>query len=281
MLRDVRSVALVGAGTIGGSWAVVYTRAGLETHVFDPDENQRNGLRTRFERDVALLVESGLLGDDDVQRMRELLVVESDLERAVHAADYVQESVPEDLELKRSVFAQLEGLVPEDVVIGSSVSGLLVTDIARAARNPGRCVGVHPTNPPHVVPLVEIVLGEQTSAEVADWTEGIASAADIDRCVQQGLGLRWAFLGPFGLEHTKAASIADNLHKFGPSIRAMFANVCRPYDEPTEEEIASLAQDVEEMFGRKPQPEIVEYHNRMVLAVRKLKQATNPYVPNH
>ena len=228
--------------------------------------------------------------------------------------------MPEDLELKRSLFEELDRLVPEDVVIGSSVSALPVSDIARGTKNPGRCVGVHPTNPPHIVPLVEIVPGEQTAPAVADWAyafmervgqqpilcrkeiygfvlnriqmallrealylyrEGVASAADIDRCVQQGLGLRWAFLGPFGVEHTNAISIDNDLHKFGQVLRELFADVCRPYDEPTEEEIALLARDVEEMFGRKPQPEIVEYRNRMVLAVRKLKQATNPYVSDH
>ena len=87
MLRDARSVALVGAGTIGSSWAVVYTRAGLETHVFDIDEEQRNRLPERFERDVALLVDSGLLEAGVVRDMRERLVVESDLGRAVGAAD--------------------------------------------------------------------------------------------------------------------------------------------------------------------------------------------------
>ena len=277
MLRDARSVALVGAGTIGSSWAVVYTRAGLETHVFDIDEEQRNRLPERFERDVALLVDSGLLEAGVVRDMRERLVVESDLGRAVGAADDVQESVPEDLELKRSLFEELDRLVPEDVVIGSSVSALPVSDIARGTKNPGRCVGVHPTNPPHIVPLVEIVPGEQTAPAVADWAyafmervgqqpilcrkeiygfvlnriqmallrealylyrEGVASAADIDRCVQQGLGLRWAFLGPFGVEHTNAISIDNDLHKFGQVLRELFADVCRPYDEPTEEEIA-------------------------------------------
>jgi L-gulonate 3-dehydrogenase len=313
-------VALVGAGTIGGSWAVVYTRAGLETHVFDIDESQLSGIRDRFDRDVALLVDSGLLEVDAVASMRERLVVDADLRSAVEAADYVQESVPESLELKRAVFAELDRLAAEDVVIGSSVSAIPVTEIAGAARRAERCVGVHPTNPPHIVPLVEIVPGEKTDPEVAEWAyafmervgqkpilcrkeiygfvlnriqmallrealylyrNGVASAADIDRCVQQGLGLRWAFLGPFGIEHTNAASIADDLHKFGQALEELFAEVCQPYDSPSEEEIASLAADVEEMFGDRPQPEIVEYRNRMVLAVRSLKQEPNPYVFDH
>lgn len=320
MLKDVRSVTLVGAGTIGGSWAVVYTRAGLETHIFDSDEQQRRSLPERFDRDVRLLVESGLLDPDAVAGMLDRLVIESDLEHAVAGADYVQESVPEDLELKRTVFEELDRLAPPDVVIGSSVSALSVTDIVRSARNPQRCVGVHPTNPPHVVPLVEIVPGERTDPDVVQWAysfmgrvgqqpilcrkeiygfvlnrlqmallrealylhrEGVASATDIDRCVQQGLGLRWAFLGPFGVEHTNAASIADDLHKFSETLQELFADVCRPYDAPTEGEIASLAAEVEEMFGGRPQAEIVDYRNRMVLATRKLKQNTNPYVSDH
>lgn len=316
-MRDVRTVALVGAGTIGGSWAVVYTRAGIETRVFDNDPAQRDALRPRVERYAQELREAGLLDAAEIPRMLERLVIESDLSRAVAGAAYVQESVPEDLELKRSVFSQLDQLTAPDVVLGSSVSALPVTDVVRDVRHPERCIGVHPTNPPHIVPLVEIIPGEQTDTAVAREAvsfmedvgqapilcrseifgfvlnriqmallreamylhrEGIATAADIDRCVQEGLGLRWAFLGPFGVEHTNAASISDDLRKFGPSLRELFADVCRPYDSPTDAEIDALAAEVDEMFGQRPQAEIVNYRNRMVLAVRKLKRDANPYV---
>lgn len=315
-MKDVRVVTLVGAGTIGGSWAAVYTRAGIETRVFDNDAAQLKLVPGRLENYARELARAGLVGEHEIAGMLDRLVVEPDLSQALAGADYVQESVPEDLELKRRVFKDLDTLTPSDVVIGSSVSALSVTDVVRDVHNAGRCIGVHPTNPPHIVPLVEIIPGQRTDPAVVDgamslmervgqapilcrkeifgfvlnriqmallrealylYREGVATAADIDRCVQEGIGLRWAFLGPFGVEHTNAASIADDLHKFGQSLRELFDDVCRHYDGPHDDEIDALAREVEEMFGRRAQPDIVDYRNRMVLAVRALKREHNPY----
>jgi 3-hydroxyacyl-CoA dehydrogenase len=317
MLSDARTVALVGAGTIGASWSVVYTRAGLETRVFDTDPAQRATVPERFDTYAAQLVEAGLVDEIAAGEMRMRLSVHDDLEAAIEGADYVQESVPEDIDVKRAVFGRLDAMTPPEVILGSSVSALPLSDITRALAHPERCVGVHPTNPPHVVPLVEIISGERTDPAVAEaayafmeqvgqapilcrkdvfgfvinriqmalvrealylYREGIASAADIDRCVMQGLGLRWAFLGPFGIEHTNSASIEDDLRKFGPVLKALFDDVCRPYDGPSEEDITRAAADVERMFGGRPQPEIVDYRNRMVLATRALKRDLDPYV---
>jgi 3-hydroxyacyl-CoA dehydrogenase len=317
VLKNVRTIALVGAGTIGGSWAVVYTRAGLETRVYDPDEAQRAALPKRFEVYAKQLIDAGLLEQAALEPMRSRFSVTGQIEEATAGAQYVQESVPEQLELKRSVFATLDRMTDASVVIGSSVSAIPMSDIVQGLSHPERCIGVHPTNPPHIVPLVEIIPSSDSDPALTDaavafmkrvgqvpivcrkelygfvlnriqmalvrealylYREGVASAIDIDRCVQQGLGLRWAFLGPFGIEHTNSASIEDDLRKFGQSLREIFASVNQPYDGPSEEDIAKLAIDVEQMFAGKPQPEIVDYRNRMVLAVRKLKQEADPYV---
>lgn len=317
MLSDVRTVALVGAGTIGGSWAVVYTRAGLETRVYDPDKAQRDALSERFELYARQLIDADLLGEAELNPMRGRLSITDQLDEAISGAQYVQESVPEQLQLKRSVFADIDRMTDANVVIGSSVSAILMSDIVEGLGHPERCIGVHPTNPPHIVPLVEIIPSSTSDPALTDaavafmervgqvpivcrkelygfvlnriqmalvrealylYREGVASAVDIDRCVQQGLGLRWAFLGPFGIEHTNGASIEEDLRKFGPSLKEIFANLNQPYDGPTEQDIASLAVDVEQMFAGKPQPEVVDYRNRMVLAVRKLKQEADPYV---
>lgn len=317
MLENVQAVALLGAGTIGGSWAIVFTRAGISTRVHDPDPRQLDELPERFDADVRVLVEAGLVEEAQAKTMRELLQPERDLEQALAGAEYVQESAPEDLALKQSLFQRLDELTPPEVVLASSVSALPMTRIAAHVENPQRCVVAHPTNPPHIVPLVEIVAGEMTDPAVTRASyqfmerigqkpimcrseifgfvlnriqmallrealylhrAGIASAADIDRCVHEGLGLRWAFLGPFGVEHTNAASIEEDLRKFGPGLKQLFADVCHPYDGPTEEDIEAAAREVEQMFQGRSQPDLVAHRNRMVLQVRALKQSTDVYV---
>ena len=312
MLDDVRRVACVGAGTIGGSWALVFTRAGIETRVYDADPRQRESLGERFARGTALLQEGGAIGAREAEAMTARLILGDDLPWLLEGVAYVQESVPERLELKRGVLAELDSLTAPDVVLGSSVSAIPMTQIAEGLRHPERCVTVHPTNPPHLVPLVEIVPGEQTSPDVADaafafmerlgqkpimcrkeivgyvlnriqmalfrealylFREGVASAADIDRCLSEGLGLRWAFLGPFGVEHTNAESIDHDLRKFAAPMRELFRDLCRPYDGPTEDDVRRITAAVEEMFAGRSHEELVAYRDRMVLAVRALKES--------
>jgi 3-hydroxyacyl-CoA dehydrogenase len=192
----VRRVAVVGAGTIGAGWRRLFERAGLDVLVFDPDPSRST---------TASLAE------------------------AVVRADWVQESGPEELAGKRAVFAELDRLAPPGAILASSTSALPMTEIARDVAHPERCVVAHPTNPPDVVPLVEIVPGERTSeatvraavdflrgvgqtpvvcrTEIHGFVlnrlqmallrealhlhrEGVASAADIDRVVTDGLALR-------------------------------------------------------------------------------------------
>ncbi|MGH3042449.1 MAG: 3-hydroxyacyl-CoA dehydrogenase NAD-binding domain-containing protein [Gaiellaceae bacterium] len=304
-------VALVGAGTIGRSWAVVFARAGIATRVFDSESSVRASLRAGLEELLARGEQAGSLSPEECATIRSAVRTCESLEEAVEGVRYVQESVPEDLEAKRSVFAALDALTPPDAILGSSASTFPMTQIAATTRRPERCVVVHPTNPPHLVPLVEIAAGERTDPEVVDaahafmealgqspirvrkerfgfvlnrlqfalareafWLakEGVASIADIDRCLTDGLGLRWAFLGPFGVEATNAASVEDDLTKFGNGIRALFADVCRPYDGPGEDEIASVSKGVAEMFAGAAHSDVVAYRDEMVAALRRLKE---------
>ena len=161
-------------------------------------------------------------------------------EQAVEGAVFVQESAPEDLELKRALYARIDPVLPADAVLASSASGLLISELQEGLRNAARFVVGHPFNPPHLVPLVEVVGGTATDPEAVDWTvafynahgkrairierevpghianrlqaalfreafhlllSGTASAADIDAAVSHGPGLRWAFMGPFKTFH--------------------------------------------------------------------------------
>lgn len=304
------AVALVGVGTIGRSWAIVFARAGIETRVFDAEPEARASFAATFDSVLDREQEAGMVSSEAREAIRAHVRSCESLEKAVEGVRYVQESVPEDLEAKRSVFASLDALTPPETVLASSASTFPMTEIAAATRRPERCVVVHPTNPPHLVPLVEIAPGERTAPEVADaahafmaalgqspvrvrkewfgfvlnrlqfalareafWLakEGIASIADIDRCVSDGLGLRWAFLGPFGVEATNAGGVEEDLTKFRDGIRALMADVCRPYDGLDDDEIVSIADGVGEMFAGAAHADVVAYRDRMLAALRKLK----------
>jgi L-gulonate 3-dehydrogenase len=232
------------------------------------------------------------------------------LAEAVDGAGWVQESGPEDLTAKRALFTELDWLAPADAILASSTSALPMTEIACDTARPERCVVAHPTNPPDIVPLVEVVPGERTSAgttgaaveflssvgqtpvvcrkEVYGFVlnrlqmallrealhlhrEGVASAADIDRVVTDGLALRWAFLGPFAVEHTNAASLEEDLTKFGAVVRSLFGSLGDDYEGPTEADVARLAGELDEIAGGRSHAELVAYRDRMVGELRALK----------
>lgn len=304
-------VTVAGAGTIGISWTVVFTRAGLVTQVFEPDDRLRETLPQRFAELVAELVEGGTVTTSDADRMASLLRVCPDLATALDGAEYVQESIAEELDLKRALYTELERLSPAQTVIGSSTSALPMTQIARHLAHPQRCCVVHPTNPPHIIPLVEIVPGERTApgvvADLRAFMErlgmtpivceleiygfvlnrlqaalereafslhraGVASVADIDRTVRDGLALRWAFLGPFLVEHTASASITDTFAKFETVIAQLFADIDRPFPPPTSEEVAGWEQEINEMLAGASHADVVRYRNAMILELRRLKR---------
>ena len=270
-------VAVVGAGTIGSGWRRVFEHAGLDVRVWDTDPARRT-------------VDS--LGE------------------AVAGARWVQESGPEHLATKQALFAELDRLAPAEAIIASSTSALPMTEIAHGTSQPERCIVAHPTNPPDIVPLVEIVPGERTAPETTTSAvqflesvgqtpiacrkeihgfvlnrlqmallrealhlhrEGVASAADIDRVVTEGLALRWAFLGPFAVEHTNADSLEEDLTKFGDVIGQLFAALTNDPRCPNADDVARLTTELDEIAGGRTHDELIAYRDRMVQALLALK----------
>jgi L-gulonate 3-dehydrogenase len=316
-MTAVRTVAVAGAGTVGTSWTTLFTRAGLAVRLYDTDPDQLLRARQRVEQSLQICGEEGLDAADGIDRAVERVTPCDRLEEAVTGADYVQEALPESLELKQRLFAAVDALVPSHVLIASSASALRATDIcATMAHVPERGLVVHPTNPPHIVPLVELVPGARTSAAVvyaarelmlavgqrpivcrldiygyvlnrlqmalareAFWLarEGVATVADIDAAVSEGLGLRWALLGQFGVEETNGLSIEEDLRKFGPHIRELMDEVAR-HDMPWPEErdIALASAGIADMYCHVSHDQLLEYRDRMVLRIRSLKALTSP-----
>jgi carnitine 3-dehydrogenase len=220
-------IAVVGTGVIGASWAALFLAHGHDVVATDPAP----GAEERLRADVAAVAGAS----------PERLTFTSDPAEAAAAADFVQENGPEREDVKHALYAVLDEAARPDVVLASSSSGMLPTVIARGcARHPERVLVGHPFNPPHLIPLVEVVPGERTGEEAVEralafytavgkkpirlrrelpghvanrlqaalWQEayslverGVASVADIDTAVTSGPGLRWAVVGPFLSQH--------------------------------------------------------------------------------
>jgi carnitine 3-dehydrogenase len=228
---EIRTVAVVGTGLIGSGWAAYFLAQGLDVVATDPAPNAQADMEKRVDRVWPLLQQLGLRPGASRARLR----FHSGLEEAVAGADFVQESGPERDDLKRELFARLDGVLPPDVILASSSSGLKMSSIQSRCRHPERCVIGHPFNPPYLVPLVEVVGGARTSPEAlqaamrvyasinkhpillrkeatghvanrlqaAIWreaihlvAEGVVSVEDVDAAVYLGPGLRWSFMGP-------------------------------------------------------------------------------------
>ena len=234
--EDVTNVTCLGAGPIGGGWAAFFLSRGHDVTSWIHDASEEEKLRGLVDVAWQSLSELGL--EDGASRER--WTVTTDLAAAVANADFVQESVPEDLALKQAVHADLGDMTPDDVVICSSTSGLSMTEIQALSSTPERSVTGHPFNPPYLMPLVEIVGGRGTDPAAIEWTaaffrhvgkaplvmerevpgfvatrlqeavwreamhminEGEATVEQVDSAVSNGPGLRWALMGPCMVYH--------------------------------------------------------------------------------
>ena len=259
-------VAIVGSGLIGRSWANVFARAGWQVRVWDPSAAQREAAQAQIAQSLHELQAHGLVQDAAAAATRVQVV--ATLEEAVRGADYVQESGPEVLEVKRSTFAALDAAAPTHCVLASSTSAIVASQFTQALAGRARCIVAHPVNPPHLAPVVELCgapwTSEATKArarevmqqigqvpidvrreidgfvlnrlQVALLTEafrlvqeGVVSPQDLDHTICDGLGLRWAFMGPFEtIELNAPGGIADYCERYVPWFRRYLADLPTP-----------------------------------------------------
>lgn len=237
MSDQIKRVAVVGTGVIGASWTALFLAKGLQVSATDTAPGAEERLNRYIEGAWPALQTLGIAGID----YRARLNFTRDLREAVADADLVQENGPERIEFKKQLYGELDSLLPPNVIFASSSSGLTMSDIQSGChRHPERCVIGHPFNPPHLIPLVEIVGGAKTSEDTiaritafyvslgkqtirlrkevtghvanrlqaALWREmvhlvaqGVVSVADADKAVCWGPGLRWGVMGPALLFH--------------------------------------------------------------------------------
>ena len=229
---QVTRVAIIGTGVIGASWASNILARGLDVTAYDPAPGAEDAMRRAVSAHWPAMQTMGLAPGADTARLQFM----PSLAAALEGAEFVQESGPERLADKRALFAAMDAACPATTVLASSSSTLKVSDVQAGCRHPERIVLGHPFNPPHLIPLVEVVGGGATSEAAIDaamafyrqigkhpirlkremtghvanrlqaalWqeafhllAEGVADAADIDAAISHGPGLRWALLGPF------------------------------------------------------------------------------------
>ena len=245
--KPIKKIAIVGTGVIGASWAALYLARGFDVVATDPGPNAEANLRHYVDTAWEELEVLGL----SPRASRDRLSFTHDLKEALAGADFIQENGPERKDFKIKLFADMDAAAPVDSIIASSSSGLTMSVMQSACQHPERCVIGHPFNPPHVVPLVEIVGGEKTSPEAIQQAisfyssigkkpiylrkevvghvanrlqaalyreivylieQGVVDVADADTAVCWGPGLRWGVMGPNLLFHLGGG--ANGIHHF-------------------------------------------------------------------
>src|SRR5215218_7330596 len=260
------SIAVIGAGLIGRSWAIVFAQAGWDVRMADPDAETLGKAPELIRVGLEELARHGLVSDP--VRVSARIVALPSLAEAVRGVDLVQENGPEKIEIKRAIFAELDRHAPPDCILASSTSAIVASQFTEELSGRARCLVAHPVNPPHLVPVVELcgapwtapetiarargiyesvkqvpivvnrevegfVLNRLQGALLAEAFrlvgEGVVSPQDLDKTLKDGLGLRWSFIGPFEtIELNAPGGIADYCKRYTGFYRSLSADSAKP-----------------------------------------------------
>jgi L-gulonate 3-dehydrogenase len=249
-------VAIIGSGLIGRSWGIVFARGGFDVALYDAGAGVADAARDLVAEGLSELAAQGLVGDAAAaaRRVRAAYSVAD----ALSGAEFVQENLPENLQLKREMFAELDRLAAPNVILASSTSTIVASLFTEDLAGRHRCLVAHPVNPPHLVPVVELVGAPWTAPEIIARAkaiyesveqvpiivrreidgfvlnrlqavllseafrlvgDGYVSPQDLDKTLKDGLGLRWSFMGPFEtIELNAPGGIPDYCRRYGPSL---------------------------------------------------------------
>ncbi|MEM7301134.1 MAG: 3-hydroxyacyl-CoA dehydrogenase NAD-binding domain-containing protein [Pseudomonadota bacterium] len=238
-MTDIKNTAVLGAGVIGASWTALFAAAGMDVRVFDVSPTAQKDVEDYVANAWPTLTELGLAVDGRKGR----ITFHGSAADAVSNAQFIQENVPERVEIKHAMFTEIEPYLLPEAIVCSSASGLMVSEMQEGWLNPARFILGHPFNPPHLIPLVELLANDKTDNDVLEiaetfykavgkvtirvhrevpghvanrlqaalWREaihlvesGVASVEDVDKAVWAGPGLRWAAMGPHMLFHLGA-----------------------------------------------------------------------------
>lgn len=306
--------SIIGAGSIGVAFAVVFSRAGGRVRLYDPDEARRGAAAQEVFQCLADLKRFQLL-DEDPEAVCARVEVTGSLEHAVEDADLVQECAPEKLELKREIFLRLARAAPGTAILASSSSALPVSQYAPPCAARERCIVAHPGNPPYLIPVIEIVPAPFTASSATERAEAlyracglspvrvrkevegfifnrlqgavlreayclvrdqVADVEDIDTVMRDGLGLRWSFMGPFEtVDLNTRGGIVSHAAKMGPAYRRMGNE--RGQDDPWGPELVDTVDAQRRALVPLDQwADRVRWRDRMLMRLqRQRKEAPN------
>ncbi len=302
----VRQVAVIGAGTIGASWAACFLANGFDVTVVDPVRDMGE-LRSAIDAMLPALENLGFRSATDSRGIKLLGKIGEELAET----QFVQESVPERLEIKRDTLRELETVIGPQVIVSSSSTAMVPSDIQAEARYPHRVIVGHPFNPPHLIPLVEISGGELTAPHALDWAqafylaigkapvlmkkeayghianrlaaalfreaihlvaEGITTVEGIDEVITQGPGLRWALQGPFTTYHLAGGpeGIAHYMRHLGPTQEARWRTLGEP--KLTDDLVAQLVSEVQESVAGLSIAQLARIRDTGLVELHRLKE---------
>ncbi|MFZ6762922.1 3-hydroxyacyl-CoA dehydrogenase [Pseudoroseomonas sp. WGS1072] len=302
----LNTVAVIGAGLVGSGWALVFARGGARVRVYDADAGLRARAPARIRAMLEEMREAELAQAPEVEAAFARITVTESLAEAVGPADYIQESVLERVPVKQAVCAEIDAVMRPDAIVGSSSSGIPASAFTEGLANRARFLIAHPVNPPHLIPLVELVPAPWTDpaippvlrAAMEGWGQapievkgeiegfilnrlqgallneawalyeaGLASAVDIDRTVSQGLGLRWAFMGPFEtIDLNAPGGIADYSARLAP----LYHDIALSRRDPqpwSQQAIASAERELRQSLPQDRLGERTDWRNRRLMAL--------------
>jgi len=299
--------SIIGSGSIGIGWAIVFARAGYSVKVFDIEEAALKNFNTQIKSRLALLRENELLAENP-QAVLERIQTTLDLAEAVAEADYIQECGPESVEIKRELFTKLANLAKPEAILASSSSALRPSEFASDVASNERCLVVHPGNPPYLISIAEVVPAEFTSEEAIKTCtdlltkvgiipirvnnepqgfvfnrlqgailreayclvrDGVISPTDLDLIVTEGLGKRWSIVGPFSTSALNVrGGIKAHVARMGKSYFEMGKE--RGQNDPWDESLVDIvAADIDKKL---PDANWEENTKKRDLALMKLNK---------
>lgn len=250
--RHLKQIGVLGAGLMGHGIAQIFAWHGLTVNLFDIDSKMLASAPERIRRNFEPFIRLKMAGPEDVENTLDHIHLCQSLDEFCRGVDLIIEAVSERLAVKRQIFSQLEEKVSSDTILASNTSAISISEIAHDTHYPERILGTHFWNPPHVIPCVEVIKGNETSSQVFDtvygllldvgkkpvkvlkdvpgflgnrmqhalWREaiklveeGIASPQDVDDVVRYGFGIRLAFLGPLQTADLAGLDLTCLIHK--------------------------------------------------------------------
>ncbi|KAK3776417.1 hypothetical protein RRG08_023770 [Elysia crispata] len=305
-------IGVIGSGLIGRSYTMLFISAGYNVTLYDILAEQTHAAKKDIWEQLKVLEKQGLLrGSLTPEKQFELITTTESLEECVHGAFFVQECVPERLEIKRNVWTKVDKIIDKSVIMSSSTSALLPSAISEGLENKNRFIVSHPTNPPFYAPATEVVPASWTDADVKERTiallkevgqvpvvlnkeikgfvlnriqysimgecyrlirDGIVSPQDVDTIMSQGLGMRYAFMGPWETGYLNA----NGMIHYGEAYSDMILGIQQDFGPPERMEGPTLEyinESMRKLAGPEESiPKRRQWRDRRLTALAKLKK---------